>query len=80
MGRMLRAMELLRWLCGEKKILGFGVPVMPAFGLVDYCRVGCDVSLDWDDRPYMRLIHRERVSTRRSVGNTVFRRRLNGRA
>lgn len=79
-GRMLRAMELLRRLCGEKKILGCGVPVMPAFGLVDYCRVGCDVSLDWDDRPYMRLIHRERVSTRRSVGNTVFRRQLNGRA
>ena len=31
---------------------------MPAFGLVDYCRVSCDVSLDWDDVWYMRLFHR----------------------
>ena len=36
--RMYRAMELLRSWCGQKQILGCGVPVMPAFGLVDYCR------------------------------------------
>ena len=78
--RMYRAMELLRGWCGEKEILGCGVPVMPAFGLVDYCRVGCDVSLDWDDVWYMRLFHRERVSTRQALNNTVFRRQLNGRA
>ena len=64
----------------EKLILGCGVPLMPAFGLVDYCRVSCDVSLDWDDKPYMRLIHRERVSTRQAILNSVFRRQLNGRA
>ncbi len=79
-GRMYRAMELLRSWCGEKRILACGVPVMPAFGLVDYCRVGCDVSLNWDDKWYMRRFHRERVSTRQSIGNTVFRRQLNGRA
>lgn len=79
-GRMIRAMELLRRLCGDKLILGCGVPVMPAFGLVDYCRVSCDVSLDWDDKPHMRLAHRERVSTRQAIGNTIFRRQLNGRA
>ncbi len=79
-GRMIRAMELLREWCGDKQILGCGVPVMPAFGLVDYCRVSCDVSLDWDDRWYMRLFHRERVSTRQAIGNTVSRRQLNGRA
>ena len=79
-GRMIRAMELLRKWCGDKKILGCGVPVMPAFGLVDYCRVSCDVSLDWDDKPHMRLIHRERVSTRHAMANSVFRRQLNGRA
>ncbi len=28
----------------------------------------------------MRLFHRERVSTRQAIGNTVFRRQLNGRA
>lgn len=79
-GRMIRAMEFLRELCGEKLILGCGVPLMPAFGLVDYCRISCDVSLDWDDTLLKRHIHRERVSTRQAIGNSVFRRQLNGRA
>jgi len=79
-GRMYRAMDLLRSWCGEKQILGCGVPVMPAFGVVDYCRIGPDVGLDWDDVWYMRLFHRERVSTRQAVSNTIFRRALNGRA
>ena len=78
--RMIRAMDFLREVCGNKLILGCGVPVMPAFGRVDYCRVSCDVGLDWDDKPYMRLFHRERVSTKQAIENTVFRRQLNGRA
>ena len=78
--RMMRAMDMLRDWCGYRKILGCGVPVMPAFGVVDYCRVSCDVTLDWDDKLYMRLIHRERPSTRQAIGNSVFRRQLNGRA
>lgn len=77
---MCEAMEFLRKECGSKLILGCGVPLMPAFGLVDYCRIGCDVGLDWDDKLYMRIIHRERVSTKNAIGNTVFRRQLNGRA
>ena len=79
-GRMTRAMEWLRRLCGDKLILGCGVPLMPAFGLVDYCRISCDVGLDWNDRPIMHEIHRERVSTRQAIGNSLFRRQLNGRA
>ncbi len=79
-GRMLRAMKMLREWCGDKLILGCGVPVMPAFGIVDYCRVSCDVGLDWDDKWFMHLFHRERVSTKQAIGNTVFRRQLNGRA
>ena len=78
--RMIRAMDFLREICGRKLILGCGVPVMPAFGRVDYCRVSCDVSLDWDDKPYMRLFHRERVSTKQAIENTLYRRQLNGRA
>lgn len=78
--RMIRAMDFLRKICGDKLILGCGVPVMPAFGRVDYCRVSCDVGLDWDDKPYMRLFHRERVSTKQAIENTIFRRQLNGRA
>ena len=79
-GRMIRAMKLLREVCGDKLILGCGVPVMPAFGLVDYCRISCDVGLDWNDKGIMKYIHRERVSTKQAIGNAVFRRELNGRA
>lgn len=78
--RMIRAMRLLRELCRDKLILACGVPLMPAFGLVDYCRIGSDVSLNWDDILLMRLTHRERVSTRNSVDNTIYRRQLDGRA
>ena len=54
--------------------------LMPAFGQVEYCRVSCDVCLTWDDTPFMRLCHRERVSTKNAILNTLFRRELNGRA
>ena len=78
-GRMTRALELLRELCGDKPILGCGVPLMPAFGLVDYCRIGPDVGLDWDGKGLMRQTVRERVSTRHAIENTLFRRQLDGR-
>ena len=78
--RMRRAMEFLRELCGEPPILGCGVPVMPAFGLVEYCRISCDVTLDWNDKLYMQVIHRERPSTKQAIGNIISRRQLNGRA
>lgn len=77
---MTEAMELLRGYVGDKLILGCGVPLGPAFGLVDYCRIGCDVSLDWDDKAYMKLFHRERVSTLNSIRNAIGRRHLDGRA
>ncbi len=78
--RMTRAADLLRRLCGDRAILGCGVPVFPSFGRFEYCRVSCDVSLDWDDKPFMRLCHRERVSTKHAILNTLYRRELNGRA
>ena len=78
--RMRRAMEFIRELAGDKLVLGCGVPVMPAFGLVDYCRVSCDVSLSWNDYFFIQFMHRERVSTKQAIENTVFRRELNGRA
>lgn len=77
---MAEAMEFLREISGDAMILGCGVPLASAFGRVEYCRIGTDVSLDWDDKPYMRLMHRERVSTRNTVMDSVFRRQLNGRA
>ena len=78
---MADAMQLLRAGVGEDAlILGCGVPLASAFGVVDYCRIGCDVGLDWDDAPYMRGLHRERVSTRLSLRNTRNRAPLDGRA
>ena len=74
------AMVLLRRLVGDKLILGCGVPLASAFGLVDYCRIGCDVGLSWNDNMLMQLTHRERVSTKNSMLNTIFRRQLDGRA
>ena len=77
---MADGMALLRELCGDALILGCGVPLASAFGMVDYCRIGCDVALSWNDVFYMRPLHRERPSTRNTILNTVFRRQLNGRA
>lgn len=77
---MADAMDFLREITKGAEILGCGVPLGSAFGKVDYCRIGCDVSLDWDDKPYMRVMHRERISTKHSLLNSVFRRQLDGRA
>ena len=71
---------MLRKWCGDALILGCGVPLMPAFGLADYCRIGCDVSLDWDDKFYMHIAHPERVSTKRSMTDTLTRMPLDGYA
>lgn len=72
-------MKFLRGCVGTKKILACGVPLASAFGLVDYCRIGCDVGLDWDGPLVQRFIHRERVSTKNSLANTHGRRQLNSR-
>lgn len=74
---MCDAMDLLREACGDKLILGCGVPLMPAFGKVDYCRIGADISLKWQTGKH---ITREDVSTPHAVCNSIFRRHLDGRA
>jgi len=79
-GKMIRAMELIRSWVGDKRILACGVPLMPAFGIADYSRIGCDVGLTWRDRPFLRHTHRERVSTVNSILDTIYRRQLDGRA
>ena len=78
---MVDALDLLRRGAGDDTlILGCGVPLGSAFGKVDYCRIGCDVGLDWNDKLHMRMLHRERVSTKNSLGNTYGRAPLDGRA
>jgi len=77
---MTEAMEFLRELCGERLILGCGVPLGPAFGQVDYCRIGNDVGLQWEDSFLRFLGYRERASTLNCITSTIARRHLNGRA
>jgi len=77
---MSAAMDFLRRLAGDKEILACGVPLAPAFGVADYCRIGTDVTLDWQNKWYFRLLHREHASTKLSILNSAFRYPLNGRA
>jgi alpha-galactosidase len=77
---MFDGMRLLRELAGDALILGCGVPLVPAFGLVDYCRIGCDMTLNWLGERRMQALHREVPSTRNTLLNTVYRRHLDGRA
>jgi alpha-galactosidase len=71
-------MVFLREIVGDKIILGCGVPLGPAFGLVEYCRIGSDVALKWEDKFLGSFKYRERVSTINSLRSTIGRRHLNG--
>jgi len=77
---MHEAMVFIRECAKDKLVLGCGVPLGSVFGLVDYCRIGCDVGLDWNDKYYMKFLHRERISTLNAIVNSISRRHLNGRA
>jgi len=78
---MADALRLVRQAAGEEcLLLGCGMPLASGFGLVDYCRIGCDVGLDWDGPLYLRPLHSERVSTKNSLGDTIARAPLDGRA
>lgn len=77
---MTDAMKFLREIIGDKQILACGVPIVSSFGLVDYCRIGCDIGLDWDDKFYMKYMHRERISTKNAIKNSIYRNHLDGYA
>ncbi len=65
--------NFLREILSDKLILGCGANLFNSYENFDYLRVGPDVSLKFDDVPYMRLLHRERNSTKNTVQNTVYR-------
>ncbi|MRG96337.1 glycoside hydrolase family 36 protein [Polyangium spumosum] len=74
------AMELARELVGDKMILGCGVPLGPAFGRVEYCRIGPDVGHEWKNTLTRGLGIRETISTVTALENAVGRHHLSGRA
>ena len=71
------AYQLLRDILKNKTILGCGANIINSYNHFDYLRVGPDVSLDYDDVFYMRLFHRERVSTKVTLQNTIYRSFMN---
>jgi len=77
---MNEALQFLRNQVGDKLILGCGVPLGSAFGLVDYCRIGADIHLEWEHQLLKNLRNRERVSTLLSLRTTLGRWQLNNRA
>lgn len=70
-------MQFLRNTVGDKKILACGVPLASAFGLVDFCRIGADIHLEWEHNLLKTLQNRERVSTILALRNTLNRWQLN---
>ncbi|MBR7000621.1 MAG: alpha-galactosidase [Lachnospiraceae bacterium] len=74
------AYGLLREELSDRLILGCGATLSNGFERFDYCRIGPDVSLKFDDSAYMRLFHPERVSTKVTLQNTIFRSGLDGHA
>ena len=78
---MYDAIEFLRECVGDKLILGCGVPLAPCFGVVDACRIGCDVSPNYkggiiNDTRFSQEI----VNAQNAITNSMFRRHLNGKA
>lgn len=65
--------SFLRNILKDKLILGCGANLFNSYNNFDYLRVGSDVSFDFDDKPYMRLLHRERNSTKNTILNTIYR-------
>lgn len=68
-----QAYKILRDTLKDKIILGCGANIINSYENFDYLRIGPDVSLSFDDIAAMRLFHRERISTKVTIQNTIFR-------
>ena len=71
------AYQLLRDTLKNKVILGCGANIINSYEHFDYLRIGPDVSLEFDDVFYMKLFHRERISTKVTLQNTIYRSFMN---
>ncbi len=77
---MCEAMNFLRECCGGKLMYASDVPLMPAFGIADYCSISCDaVSDNMPNILYSKKFYRESASVKNASANIVFRRMLDGR-
>jgi alpha-galactosidase len=78
--KMCSAMSFLRECCGGKLLYADHTPLMPAFGIADYCAVSCDAMSDNIPTIPAKKIFRESPSVRNAAADIVFRRHLNKRA
>lgn len=78
--KMCSAMAFLRECCGGKLMYADHTPLMPAFGVADYCAVSCDAVSDNLPTAYSEKFYRESASVRNASADIVFRRGLNKRA
>ncbi|MCR5506105.1 MAG: alpha-galactosidase [Bacilli bacterium] len=65
--------QLVRDILKDKLILGCGANCFSSYQKFDYLRIGPDVSLKFDDIWYMKYMHRERISTKVTLQNTIYR-------
>ena len=72
------AYSFLREVLKDKLILGCGANLFSSQGNFDYLRIGPDVSLKFDDLWYMKFMHRERISTKVTLQNTIYRHLFDG--
>ena len=77
---MYDACLLLRRMCESEIILGCGVPLESIYGIFEYSRIGCDVSLNYTGDKKMAMVSKEAVSTKNAILDTVNRYVLNERA
>ncbi len=87
---MCDGVDLLREVCGDKWILGCGVPLGACMGIFDACRISCDASKSWRFKMEKGLSVNDLVtsirfnceipSSQNAIINTVFRNHLDGRA
>ena len=73
------AYALLREELNGKYILGCGATLSNGFERFDFMRIGPDVSLKFDDLWYMKFMHSERISTKVTLQNTIYRSAMNGK-
>ncbi len=78
---MCDGVDFLRECCGDKWILGCGVPIGACMGIFDACRISCDANKDWNGNIMNKFnINAEIPSSQNAIINTVFRNHLDGRA
>ena len=65
--------QLVRDILKDKLILGCGANCFSSYQKFNYLRIGPDVSLKFDDVWYMKYMHRERISTKITLQNTIYR-------